>query len=209
LDVLPYFCEHRGFETVALDVSSRAIQYQRAHPPGPGWWRFWVCYSDLDHTGELLTRSEAELAELRAAEHIAGGSVDFRVADAFDLSAETGQWDVAITRNLVEHYEAEDRRTLLAGLFACLRPGGTMILETERRALPESEDGELQPYPEVEDVGFVTPYRRVAEWHQDHILGSMEYEEFDRQRSPVMSEAIAEEDEAIRGGRRVAVVYSH
>lgn len=80
-------------------------------------------------------------------------------------AAKQGGYDVAINMEVIEHMKVEHGRKLLKGLFALLRPGGTLLLSTpvydgKRHAANHIHEylvPELQK--EIERAGFVVERR--------------------------------------------------
>lgn len=47
-----------------------------------------------------------------------------------ELTEEFGEFDVCVNYEVIEHMPVEDGKKLLKGMYACLRPGGTLLLST-------------------------------------------------------------------------------
>ncbi|HEY3266755.1 MAG TPA: class I SAM-dependent methyltransferase [Armatimonadota bacterium] len=201
LDVLPYFLAHEGLRVTAADISRVAVEYEKAHPPGVGWWRLWLAFCRRERTRAMLDLSPSELAECRRMECVEGGSIAFEVMDAFSALDHGDPYEAVVTRNLLEHYEADERAALLSSMHRRLRPGGYLFLQTEADSL-SADEAAFRPYEEAKNAGFATYGKARLEWGRAHArhAGREYYAELGRQAA----EDRAKEKVAAETGQRVA-----
>lgn len=86
---------------------------------GPGWSSMYLAAQGYASTGVDNEASLVELARSQASR--LGSSAKFEVADAFDLSAYHGKFDLAFSCGVLEHFERETTIQLLAEQARCAK----------------------------------------------------------------------------------------
>jgi 2-polyprenyl-3-methyl-5-hydroxy-6-metoxy-1,4-benzoquinol methylase len=78
---------------------------------------------------------EIDRGQFEIATQSAGGRCKFNLADGFEfLSQRIEEYDLVVVCDVIQHFDKERVRQLLALISQCLRPGGTVFIRTPNMA---------------------------------------------------------------------------
>lgn len=230
LSGLPYFYRHRGFDAVALDISSVVTKASRSIPPDEMDWIHFFGRQSLTP----LTHQESKDMRERAAEAIPlekmpGGSLEFVTADLFQWDPGNETFDAIILQQVVDCCpKTSDRAELARHLCQWLRPGGIVIIESrDHMILSPNPQTQLTLEACFEDAGFRIHLKEymiwLSEWWKaaqnnsrlDPYDSGITEEEQDMRMSKYLEEAqqrmkanALEDFQSIEAGQRLAIFHT-